>query len=123
MITLIPGGTSWEKTFSDAVVVTDADKVFKNTRNDYGLGPRFTFAGGRHINGVWTSCYLEMARAFENLVRPYMSEGRIGSVQPIRSNGVWMLSVTAENNIGRVLVRLADEPPEKLIQFFKVVTP
>jgi hypothetical protein len=122
----LPGALTWDEAFSNAVIVDDDTRVYKNT-----LGPRFIFAGGKHIDDpgppprrkakvVWVCVYVEMRPAVMRATEKWICEGRTGSVRIIEWADGWKLIFQAANGIGAgVKVDLIGEPPQKLQRFFK----
>jgi len=77
----------WSDMFEDYKILTDADKVRKNSRDDFGLGYGWYFVGGSYVPGktpttpVWTVVYAKPREEIREEVEPHMCEGRIGSSQ------------------------------------------
>ena len=118
---------TWDEMISNAVVVTDEDRVRKNSRDDFNLGPGWVFAGGRNIDNAWrthaewTCVYVQLRDDFRNELRPHIFE-MVGSIEPVRwEDGSWHLFARSITSIGTVKIDMPEPPPEKLIQFFERV--
>lgn len=72
---------AFTEVFSEYKILTEKDKVRRNTRDDYGLGDGWYFAGGAHASGgvwavVWGLLRAEMRREIED----HCCDGSIGAV-------------------------------------------
>jgi hypothetical protein len=62
-------------------IVTEKQKLRRNSRDDYGLGPQFYFSCGKHVDGVWTSVYVKPHPQIEGKIKQECCDSRIGSLR------------------------------------------
>lgn len=118
---------TWDEIVSDAVVAEESDKVRQHSRDDFGLGPGWVFAGGRHYRQAgrvkWFTLWILPRPEFRAAVEPWLSDG-LGSVEVIRwDDGSWHVVAHSRIYIGQRRVELEEPPPEKLQQFFSYSKP
>jgi len=112
----------WSEIVADAVVVTDDDRVRRNTRDDFDLGPGWVFAGGKYLEvdgaRTWTMLFVQLTTNFRTDVRPHVIEA-VGSIAPVRwQDGTWQVFVESVTHIGSQKVELVNGPPAQFQQFW-----
>lgn len=71
--------------FADHTILTERDRVARNTRNDYGLPNGWIFITGRHVNQVWVTCWGLPTDEIRRELVPQCSAGELGQIE-LRTN-------------------------------------
>lgn len=67
--------------FSDHTILTERDRVARNTRNDYGLPNGWIFITGHHVGQVWITAWGLPTPELRREIEPQCSAGELGQIE------------------------------------------
>jgi hypothetical protein len=106
--------------FEGYVVKRDGEQVRKNSRDDFGLGREYRFAGLRFAGGKCEYLYVKPSPRVTAEVEPSMCEGSIGSIRLLGVKG--KVRSLADDSLMIATVVVAEEVtdiPDDVREFVK----